>query len=616
MILLFPVISFAQLGFCPGSKGDPIFHEDFGSGTGTGPALAAGLTSYSYVTGDPQDGQYTISSDIGNYIDAWHTYLPSTTLSNGRALIVNADYTSGQFYRTTVSGLCENTSYEFSAFLMNIYNAANPNCPNGGIPVNVRFEIWDETDTQLLSRGNTGDIASSSNPRWEQYALTFQSQPGQNAVILKMFNNGNGGCGNDLAIDDIVFASCGDLTTLQSDTGTAQVIVCPDNAPVSLELTANPDSSVYSTHYYQWQESSDGQSWNDIVGATSLNYTTPELSNTSYFRVKVAEDPVNLSSNLCSSASEAYLVKIVEIPMPPVNNGNRTICENENIPALSVSISEDETVNWYDAPSGGNLLAEATSSFIPQNEGTFYAEAVKSGYECEGSTRTAVTLVINELPEVADETLQICSEAGINLDAGISGLSYFWSTGDTGQSITVNSAGEYQVRVTTPQGCEALKHFSVSAVDQAAIKEVLSRGTTVEIVPEFEGVFEYSLDGVNFQNSNLFQNIPGGIYTAYMRDTQGCNTVIQEFPHIVIPEFITPNGDGYHDVFTLNGVRYFSSSEIWIFDRYGKLLKSGRGEGFAWDGTFNGKALPASDYWYYISIENFGTLKGHFSIIR
>ena len=99
--LLFLLISlgtsptWAQLGFCTGSKGDPIFHEDFGTGNGTGPALSAGITTYQYVTEDPQDGQYTISSNIGQQIGSWHSYFPASTLSNGRALIVNADFNAG-----------------------------------------------------------------------------------------------------------------------------------------------------------------------------------------------------------------------------------------------------------------------------------------------------------------------------------------------------------------------------------------------------------------------------------------------------------------------------------------------------------------------------------------
>jgi gliding motility-associated-like protein len=79
---------------------------------------------------------------------------------------------------------------------------------------------------------------------------------------------------------------------------------------------------------------------------------------------------------------------------------------------------------------------------------------------------------------------------------------------------------------------------------------------------------------------------------------------------------ISPNGDGYNDFFTLKGLEFFPSSEITIFDRYGKLLISGNGVNFSWNGSFNGTNLPASDYWYHIKIEGYATLKGNFSLMR
>ncbi len=120
-------------------------------------------------------------------------------------LIVNASFTAGEFYRITINGLCENTSYEFSSWMINLLPTAG--CGGAGIPINVKFEIWDNTDTNILASGNTGNINGSSSPDWQQYALVFQTAPGQTSAILKMTNNGVGGCGNDLAIDDIVFKS-------------------------------------------------------------------------------------------------------------------------------------------------------------------------------------------------------------------------------------------------------------------------------------------------------------------------------------------------------------------------------------------------------------------------
>ncbi|MEH6777066.1 MAG: hypothetical protein V7461_02425, partial [Maribacter arcticus] len=201
----------AQLGFCGGNSGDPIFTEDFGSGNTDGPALPAGTTTYTFTTGTPNDGSYTISSTT-NYF-GWKNiqdHTPGDT--NGKSFIVNASFTAGEFYQRQVEDLCENTSYEFSSWLINLQDAGG--CEGNSIPVNVRFQIWDETDTILLAQGDTNSIFASSGAEWEQYALVFKTEPGQTSVILKMRNNSNGGCGNDLAIDDIVFKSCGDNVTV------------------------------------------------------------------------------------------------------------------------------------------------------------------------------------------------------------------------------------------------------------------------------------------------------------------------------------------------------------------------------------------------------------------
>ncbi len=619
-LLLFIVLCsnpvFSQLGFCPGSKGDAIFHENFSSGS-----LPAGTTTYTQVMGDPQDGEYTISDQISKEIDSWHSFLPTTTVSNGRALIVNADdnndNNSGQFFWTPIPGLCENTTYEFSAFLMNIYNRTKLNCTNGGIPINVRFEIWDKTDTVLLEEGNTGDIASTNSPEYKQYALTFQTQPGQTEVILKMFNNGIGGCGNDLAIDDIIFRSCGDLTQITS-LGNAGpgIVVCEPEAPISLTMTATAVVQVYTQPAYQWQQSSDNVNWLDIPGQTSSDFTSPPLNSSIFYRVKIAEDPVNLSSNSCSSASESYFITIVKTPNAPLSVGDVVICSDEVIPALSVQVPPGETVDWYDAKTGGDQIATGTTFFTPTQEGVYYAEALKEGFDCGGSIRTGVSLTINESLQVQDELSQICQSGELLLDAGLENMQYRWSTGEFTQGITIAEPGNFSVVITTEAGCSVTKNFEIQGVEPASIEAVFSDEGSVTIIPANAGTFEYSLGGVTFQLSNTFDLVPGGVYTAFMRDLHACNTVWEEFPHIVTPKFITPNSDGYNDRFELIGIEFFDSSEIRIFNRYGKLMIAGKGQDFSWDGSFNGKDLPGDDYWYQINIEDYKSIKGHFSLRR
>ncbi|MFD2518061.1 T9SS type B sorting domain-containing protein [Salinimicrobium flavum] len=616
-ILLLSTAVRAQLGFCEGSKGDPIFEETFGSGYGTGSPLPAGVTSYGFVTEDPYDGQYTISDNIGGGIDTWHSWLPNTTVSGGRALIVNASYTSGQFYSKEISGLCQNTSYEFSAFILNVYDRDSGYCPNGGIPVNVRFEIWDVTDSVLLKEGSTGDIPSTGTPEWEQYGLTFRSQAGQDSIILKMFNNGDGGCGNDLAIDDITFRSCGDLTTVTGEgTAASGVTVCEEESPVSVKLTATPDLSVYNSHYFQWQQSSDNENWQDLPGETNDTYQTPALTSSAFFRVKVAEDAANLSGNLCNSASEAYHVKIIKTPEAPFNPGDKEVCGTESFPALGVEVEDDETVNWYDAAAGGTLLAENSLTYTPSSEGTFYAEAVKINSGCNPGPRTAVSLHVFPLPEISDEVVILCEASLVELDAGLTAHDYSWSTGETTRQITVGSPGIYEVLITNSFGCSVVKIIEVAAAEVPEITTIVSEEKKVTVLLAQEGHFEYSLDGSNFQTSNVFPSVEGGIYTAMVRDTGGCQTVVREFAHIVIPRYFTPNSDGYNDNFEVKGLSFFGASHINIFDRYGRLLRSGAGEDFRWDGTFAGKDLPADDYWFEISIDGFESKRGHFSLLR
>lgn len=609
--------AFGQLGFCEGSKGDPIFQEDFGSATGYGVPLATGITNYNFVSQDPEDGEYTISTIVGREIGSWHSSFPNTTVSNGQALIVNAGFTSGRFYRKEISGLCENTTYEFSAFLMNVFNPSSNGCPTGEIPVNVRFEIWDETDTELLKAGSTGAIYGTASPEWEQFALTFKSETAQNNVILKMFNNGDGGCGNDLAIDDIIFRSCGDLTTISSN-GEQNIgmVVCEEDAPISIVLEATPDNSVYQTHAYQWQESGNGENWVDIAGANQDRLEVATSANFKYFRVRVAEDILNLNNNLCSSVSKSFYVNILEKPVMPLSQGDKLVCGEEQIPVLMVSTSENTLVNWYDAEFDGNLLKENSVSFQPSEEGVFYAEALNVGMDCAASNRVAIKIEIISVPDLEDEELQLCPDSSVTLDAGVEGYAYRWSTGEISQVISITQPGTFQVEVITSGDCSSIKRFLVKPVDKAEIAKVESDEDNVIIIAANPGKFEYSLDGINFQDSNTFPEVPSGVYTAYMRDVGVCNTVSVEFPHIIVSKMITPNGDGYNDFFTLNGLELFPSSEIMIFDRYGKLLKYGNGINFSWNGTFNGTNLPASDYWYHIIIEGYEILKGHFTLLR
>lgn len=600
-----------QLGFCDGNSGTPIFTEDFGTGLTDGPALPAGTTTYFFTDGIPLDGQYTLSSTT-NYFD-WANVLDHTPGdNNGKSLIVNASFTAGEFYSRTVNGLCEDTTYEFSSWLLNL-TSANPGC-GIGIPINVRFQIWDETDTTLLAQGDTGEIANNDNPDWEQYALVFSTQPGQTSVILKIRNNANGGCGNDLAIDDISFSSCGDAIGITNNENGTGIITCAEEGGITTTLEATPNGAIFRSYFYQWQQSTDGVLWTDIPGENNNAYTTPTLTSTAYFRAKVAENAVNLPNDLCNVLSDVFEIRIIPTPLPPVSNGDISNCENQNLP-LTVSVLDGTKVNWYDAPTGGALLLEDSLSYTPTTSGTYYAESVSGSIDCESAARTPLTYTINQKPQVNNETIELCDGNSILLSADSENMTYVWNTGETTELISITTPGEYTVTVTNPEGCSTMKTISVNPVTLPVISTIKSDGLNILIELDNEGQFEFALDGGPFQESPVLELVEGGNYTVNISYGDNCGIVSQEYIHVVIPKFFTPNADGNNDLFLPEGLEFLTSYKLSIFNRFGQLLQNTDPNNSSWDGTFNGAEMPADTYWYQLQIE--GTIRnGYFALKR
>ncbi|QSS97488.1 T9SS type B sorting domain-containing protein [Psychroflexus sp. ALD_RP9] len=611
IFILFFYNAYSQLGFCSGNTGNPIFTENFGQGLNNGPPLPPGTTTYNFINANnPQDGQYTISNSTFQF--GWN--MPSDHTpndSNGKALIVNADENNaGEFFRTTINGLCENNSYEFSAWLINILPANNA-CPGTAIPVNVKFQIWDSTDTNLLAEGDTGNINSSNSPTWQQYGLTFSTLENQTEVILKMINNGTGGCGNDLAIDDIVFRSCGDETEVVFE-NQAEFSYCENETFNPFTINAIPDFSIYDSHFYQWQVSQDLENWSSIPGETNSTLTITNSNGLEFYRALVAEDEINVENNLCNSISNVFTVEEIEIS-DPVSLGNVEVCEGET-QIIAVQENPNITVNWYDAQTNGNLLAENSFTYQAENEGTYYAEAISVNGSCVNSNRIPITYSINSNPPEFTNEIVLCEGESATLTA-LEGNSFNWSNGETNEEIEVNQAGQYSVEVTNVSNCTSLQIFNVEINATPVIESVESVGSDIQINLQNNGDFSYAINNQFYQDSPYFSSVKGGLKTIIVSENNGCGTTEVDFLHLVVPKFFTPNNDGINDVFKINDANLVQPYKIQIFNRYGKLLTRGENENFSWNGQFNGQPVPSGDYWYNIVVgdKNF---TGHFTLKR
>lgn len=169
------------------------------------------------------------------------------------------------------------------------------------------------------------------------------------------------------------------------------------------------------------------------------------------------------------------------------------------------------------------------------------------------------------------------------------------------------STKKYQINISLGSSSD-FKGYSISTAN-------LSAENSITIKLNSTAEFEFSIDGINYQKKNVFSNLSPGSYMVSGREINGCQAFQTEVSIIGFPDFFTPNNDGYHDRWQLFG-DIDKSYAIYIFDRYGKLLKELNEKNPYWDGSFNGYPMPSDDYWYKIIFED-GTINtGHFSLLR
>ena len=259
----------------------------------------------------------------------------------------------------------------------------------------------------------------------------------------------------------------------------------------------------------------------------------------------------------------------------------------------------------------------------------------------------SVVFAVNTLPvfERSEDTKFVC----LNLDAVTIGVkssdsrtySYTWTRNGAAfnlnipgfdSSILIGLGGDYEVTATTTDGtnCSQILKFNIGESNIATVvkKDItiadLNPGpdNTITVLTTTLGIgdYEFAIDDISgpYQDEPTFENVRPGLHTIYIRDKNGCGIVNIESIVIGYKKLFTPNGDGINDTWNIIGLSKASlpNSKIYIFDRFGKLLKELDPLGAGWDGTFIGKPMPSTDYWFRVVLEDGREFKSHFSLVR
>ena len=186
----------------------PVYTFSFGGSQSPEGQSFSLSENYSRVFHDcPNDGHFALVSSTSDcfsshWINVSEDHTPGD--ADGKMLLVNASYNRGPFFATSLAGLKPNTNYQLGAWVLNVCLAAF-NCDP--LRPSLRFIIAGR-DGRELAKFVTGELPRAGSTSWLQYTANFTTPAVTNAVILKIETVGDGGCGNDFALDDITVREC------------------------------------------------------------------------------------------------------------------------------------------------------------------------------------------------------------------------------------------------------------------------------------------------------------------------------------------------------------------------------------------------------------------------
>lgn len=385
---------------------------------------------------------------------------------------------------------------------------------------------------------------------------------------------------------------------------------------------------------YFWDENGQNQVANDFIFDTAGNYTIYVYGEN------------DARFGIVCTGQRSFTVTISSSPvLLDYSQYNGNYCDSFTLPSLPVEAGF--TFNYYNSPNfdNANIISPSDYTFSQPGTYTIYVYGFASNNSiCDSFD--SFTFQIFPLLEtsIADEIVCVDVFDGtvinpVVLSSGINQSQYLieWVLNGvvvgTGSNFTANETGTYKVLATrVPQefapSCNYVP-FEVTVEPSSIANAVVNvsepfedRGeASVNILNGF-GEYQFMLNNNGFQNSPFFGNLSAGYYEVTVMDVKNdCGSIVLPFFIINYPKYFTPNNDGVNDIWNISNIfLVLNEPELFVLDRFGKLLKQIKPNEPGWDGTLNGKQLPSTDYWFHLKFKddngNLREVKDHFSLIR
>lgn len=375
----------------------------------------------------------------------------------------------------------------------------------------------------------------------------------------------------------------------------------------------------------------DSYSFDDGITWSTTN-TLSNLNGGTSVRIKIRR------GTNCFSYTNYVTIYSYFRPLPTVANYSTLICDtlnngNENINlstynSFLVTNSSSYTFSYYNTLNGATdqNFSQLINNFSNYNldvlQRTIYVR-ITDNYGCASVANLDFTLIKTPEIQLLDKYI-LCEKSTVTITENTLFDSYNWSTGSTDNTTVISTPGNYTLTVTENHGsvvCSTTKTFAVVLSNPATfqdfqIEDWTMQDNIVTINVTGLGNYEYSLDGINYQDSNIFYGVKKGEHQVFVRDKNKCGITTTEIYLLIHPKYFTPNGDGFNDTWKIKFGSYETNLKVKIFDFYGKFLKELDSNSSGWDGFYNGQPMPASDYWFVVTRANGKEHKGHFTLKR
>lgn len=396
-----------------------------------------------------------------------------------------------------------------------------------------------------------------------------------------------------------------------------------------LNVTASPSIICTSNSSTLTALGGTTYSWSPSVGLSassgSITVANPSLSTT--YTVTGA------NSSGCVSSSTVF---IDVVPNPTVNItslGSLTICAG-----TSATLQASGATNYLWSPSGSLTSSSGTVVIATPTVTTLYTLIGNNG-TCTDSKSVQVIVIPVIIPKISPGDTAICLGKSIKLTAS-GGNTYQWSPASTlSSSVAAKVIAKpltttaYSVIVSNnnicPQSTSVLITVNPLPYVYAGRDSTINIDESITLIGAGDGVFGY----IPLNGEALLCNYCSSVTVAPKENTcyllhsinnfscentdEVCITVTKDYG-IYIPNAFSPNGDVDNELFYPQGYG-IASYEMYIYDRWGKLIFKSSIEHPAWDGKLKGKVVEQGVYVYKINIKTMGNKEvekvGHVSVI-